>query len=193
MARRRKKPVSLPAIGSNGNVEVQIAEVQDPYEPDKKLTVAKNVKTSPLDWELSRGYIGRDQFLAGERFLKLYEAAEIGGARAIDYSRQKVDTSYVHKGLEVGVMEAAQELKDIRTHLGRRSYDLMVAVVGNRISIDAIAKAGAGSDKWANSVYAKHIRLTFCETLFELADYFGVVAKGRDRAKMRTFHSSEPV
>lgn len=172
-------------IGKGNQTDVRLVSVEDPFERGRKLNVARNVRTHPLEEELANCAISEDQYNAGNRFLRLYEQAEIGGAQAIDYTVQKVDTSFVHKGLPLHVMTAAKDLKDIRHFLGRRSYDLLVAVIGNRVRIEALAREASGGNGWQERLYRKHMRLTLAETLQELVSHFGVVARGNARARIR--------
>lgn len=183
MSKRKKQPITLPTIGFNGNIDLHLVEVQDPYEPEKKLRVARNVRNHPLDEEFAAGTINQDQLAAGNRFLALYERAEIGGAQAIDYSRVKVDTSYVHKGLATGVMEAAQELSDIRATLGSRAYGILVSVIGNRRRIDSIARDHVCED-WRLRQRRIYLRHALAAALEDLCSHFEVVAKGRDRGRI---------
>lgn len=180
MARKRKKPITLPSVGFNGNIEIHFAEVEDPFEKGKRLSVAKNVATHPLDHLLARSHITIDQKAAGDRFLRLYEDAEIGGARAIDYSRVKVDVSFQHKGLNPRAGKAIDELEAIRAIVGRRSYGLLWEVIGRRRSPHQIAaeidKAEIGSRRTR-----EFILTSLRHSLDDLAGHFGVAARGRKR------------
>jgi hypothetical protein len=191
MSKRKKRSITLPAIGHNGGIDLHLVEVQDPYEPDKKLRVARNVRNHPLDEEFAAGSISQDQLAAGNKFLELYERAEIGGAQAIDYSAVKVDTSYVHKGLAVGVMESAQELKGIRAALGSRSYDLLVSIIGNRRRIDAMARDYQEREEWRTRQHRIYLRHAFAAALLDLCSHFDVVARGRDRCRILSVQMSQ--
>lgn len=182
MSKKRKKPksISLPVVGRSGNIEIHMVEVSDPYEPDKKLMVAKNVATHPLDHLFAREAITRDQKAAGDRFLGLYEDAEIGGARAIDYSRVKVDISFEHKGLDPRSGQAIDELDAIRAIVGRRSYQLLWDVIGRRQSPHQIAaemdQALVGSRRTR-----EFLLTSLRHALDDLTAHFDVVALGRKR------------
>lgn len=136
---RKKRKVTLP--GLNGSVQLEETMIQDPFEPSKQLKVMKNTRVHPIDNMEARGTINAAQKAAGDRFLGLFDRAEIGGARAIDYSKVKVDVSYSHRGIAPGVAEAVQELNQIRQHLGARYYKLLCSVVGDRITVYDLARA----------------------------------------------------
>jgi len=179
--RKKPKPISLPVVGRSGNIEIHMVEMPDPFEPDKMLMVAKNVATHPLDHMFARAAITRDQKAAGDRFLGLFEAAEIGGARAIDYSRVKVDVSFEHKGLNPRTSEAIDDLEAIRAIVGRRSYQLLWDVIGRRQSPHHLAaeidQAPVGSRRTR-----EFLMTALRHALDDLIGHFDVVATGRKRS-----------
>lgn len=180
MSKRKKKSITLPLVGFGRNIEVHIVEVADPYEPAKKLTVAKNVNTHPLDHLLSRELISADQKSAGDAFLKLYERAEIGGAQAIDYSRVKVDVSFQHRGLDPAASSAIDELEEIRGVVGKRAYGMLWEVIGRRRSTHDLACEIDGV--FPQQRTKRFILDTLRCALDDLAEHFQVYARGRGRA-----------
>lgn len=179
--KRKKKAVSVATVGRSGNVEIQMVEVEDPFESGKKLVVAKNVFTHPLDHLRARNAITHDQKTAGDRFLALYEQAEIGGARAIDYSRVKVDVSFEHKGLDPKVGRAIDQLEEIRAIVGRRSFVLLWDVIGRRRSPHQLAAEIDGA-ALASRRTREFLMMTLRHALDDLISHFGLVAQGRRRA-----------
>lgn len=181
MSRKRKKAQSLPVIGrASGNVDLGVVDVPDPFEPGKTVRVLKNQAVTPIDHLEARGALTRDQKAAGDRFLALYEAAEIGGARAIDYSRLKVDVSFEHKGLDPKASRAIDELEEIRAIVGRRSYQLLWDVIGRRQSPHQLAaemdRAPVGSRRTR-----EFLMTALRHALDDLAGHFDVVAQGRPK------------
>ncbi|MEJ0092812.1 MAG: hypothetical protein WDN46_05125 [Methylocella sp.] len=169
--KRKKQQITLP--GLNCSVELEPASIQDPFEPAKQLTVMKNIRVHPLDSMVARKTINAPQKEAGDRFLELFDRAEIGGARAIDYSQVKVDISFTHRGLPKGVAEAVQELKEIRQHLGARYYALLVSVIGDRMAVYDLARARDKADTPATatlSYFTAALRLA----LDDLTELWGV-------------------
>jgi hypothetical protein len=176
--RKKPKPVSLPVVGRSGNIEIYMVEMPDPFEPDKKLMVAKNIATHPLDHLRARNAVTHDQKAAGDRFLALYEAAEIGGAKAIDYSRVKVDVSFEHKGLDPKTSEAIDQLEAIRAIVGRRSYRLLWDVIGRRQSPYQIA-AQIDQSSVGSRRTREFLMTALRNALDDLIAHFDVVAIGR--------------
>lgn len=181
MSKKRKKTPSLPVIGrASSNVDLGVVDVPDPFEPGKTIRVLKNQAVTPLDHLQARGALTTDQKAAGDRFLALYEAAEIGGARAIDYSRVKVDVSFEHKGLNPRVGEAIDQLDAIRAIVGKRQYQLLWDIIGRRQSPHQMAadwdRAAIGSRRTR-----EFILTSLRNSLDDLTAHFDVVAQGRVR------------
>lgn len=167
---KRGRKITL-AAGANGDIELIRVEVDDPYEAGAKLRVMKNVRVHPLDSMLARNRISQAQFEAGETFLKLFEQAEIGNVQAIDYQRVKVDVSYVHRGLDAVSMAAAKRLMAIRSAIGRRPYELLAKVVGERASPYSLAMGAPGG---ASDRMVWHVFQAVREALDDVAECFGV-------------------
>lgn len=175
MPRKRKKPVTL-ATAARPGIEVVAAVVRDPYD-GRPLTVAKNARVHPLDHMLARGRLTEAQKAAGDRFLEIWDRAEIGGARAIDYGRVKVDVSFEYRGLDPAVMGATDKLAGICGALGRRAYMLLVHVIGMRMSIFDLARRADGT---VDQALGRHLSASVKDALDDLIDHFGV-AKGAPR------------
>ncbi|MEJ0094538.1 MAG: hypothetical protein WDN46_14215 [Methylocella sp.] len=184
--KRKKQQITLP--GLNCSVELEPASIQDPFEPAKQLTVMKNIRVHPLDSMVARKTINAPQKEAGDRFLELFDRAEIGGARAIDYSQVKVDISFTHRGLPKGVAEAVQELKEIRQHLGARYYALLVSVIGDRMAVYDLARA---RDKAEKPTYAtlSYFTAALRLALDDLTEFWGV-GIGATRPRRHQFEMS---
>jgi hypothetical protein len=168
---RKKKPVTLP--GRNSAIELAEDKVLDPYD-GKPLDVVRNTRVHPLDYLKAHGRITFEQKAAGDAFLAIYDKAEIGGARAIDYERVKVDVSFVHRGIPAGTAEAIQNLAAIRLAVGPRPYKILLMVIGERQMPSEIAERNWCSHnaisqilKWA---------------LDDLIDFLGA-AQGRRRSR----------
>ncbi len=179
--RRNNKPVTLPP-GFNGDIDLQMVDVPDPFEPSKTIRVAKNTKVHPLDFLHNNGRIDDAQFEAGNKFLLIYERAEIGGAQAIDYSRVKVDVSFSHSGLSPDVAVAVTELGEIKCELGRKSYELACRVIGGRVSLSRIAgEVDKNEDpSWKTRGF---VNQRIKEVLDELCIYFGSAVGPRSKIR----------
>ena len=147
--KRKPSPITLP--GQQGRL-VELVEVDDPYEVGGRLTVVKNVSTSPLDHLYARGRLctadesEQDAYarkLAGEWVRVQYERSELSDAKAIDYSQVKVDVSFSYGGLSESKAESLQILKRLADHIGRTHYRIVYEVCGREVGIDDYLRAEA--------------------------------------------------
>lgn len=169
---RKRKPVTIAGPGRFG-IEIEAATVADPFD-GTALRVAKNVRVHPLDTMRARGRLTEAQKAAGDRFLAIYDRSQIGGARAIDYSRLKVDVSFSYDGLDEGAAAATSMLADVCREVGRRTYVLLVRVIGQRLAFWDMARRLDGT---VDQAEAEHVAWAFGKAIDDLADYFGC-AKG---------------
>lgn len=101
MKRKLKRPITLPSTTTTPhdrratdllrNAQVAPVIVDDPMEKGAKLVVMRSLRDDPLGRHHARGFIDSAQYEAGRHWQKCYEIAEIGGARAIDPSKEAVD------------------------------------------------------------------------------------------------------
>lgn len=173
MGRRRDRKPTLASTAACAGVEIQSVTVRDPYD-GRDLVVAKNVRTHPLDHMAARGRLSAAQKAAGDRFLAIWDRSQIGGARAIDYSRLRVDVSFAHSGLDASVAAATDHLRAICRDIGKRAYRLLVLVIGGRMAVFDLARRLDGT---VDDHEARHVSACLREALDDLADHFGV-AKG---------------
>jgi hypothetical protein len=165
--RRKGKPVTLAE--ARPGIEVVQVQVADPYD-GKPLTVSKNARVHPLDHMASRGRLTDAQKVAGDRFLEIFDSSQIGGAQAIDYSRVKVDVSFVYRGLDEGAMQATDELSAICRALGKRAYTLLVRIIGHRLGVFDLARQSNGH---VDRKLANHLSDSIKEALDDLSEHFG--------------------
>lgn len=176
-AQRKKEKVTLAKTTAAKLTTSEIVNVQvsDPFEPEKNLSVAKNIRVHPLDQMSARGRISEAQKSAGDRFLAIYDRSQIGGAKAIDYSTVKVDVSFSYDGLDEDAMKATDMLKEICLDVGKRSYGLLVKIIGHRLGLFDLARRLDGT---VDRDHAEHLSKSLKEALDDLDDYFGV-AEGK--------------
>lgn len=167
--------------------QVEIVEVQDPYEGGAKtIRAMRAVNHSPLDHMLARDRLhgpgeapedGLARHRAGTRLQSIYERAGARGAGAIDYSRVKVDVSMHYEGTPEGQAAALKQLRDIGRWLGDRHYRMLRALCGEGRTFFAIVAEFYPHDGWSCRMdcYAE-VR----EALNGLIYYFGIAA-GRER------------
>jgi hypothetical protein len=175
---RKRKTITLAPTAACAGIEIEHVVVQDPYEPEKPRLVAKNIRTHPLDQMLARGRLSETQKAAGDRFLALWDRSQIGGTRAIDYTRVKVDESRTFRDLDDRALAAARELERVRLSLGQRAYALLAQVIGERKGFWDLARRPDGKVERA---HAEHLAWSFRDAIDDLIDFFGVA-----RGKVRT-------
>lgn len=177
--------------GYDGRMEAAPAIVADPYEPGKTVEVQRNIAASPLTAIFARGRLQGEhdsaddaeaRYVAGQRFRALYERAEMGGARAIDYSRAKVDTSFAYRGIPESAGEAMRELAAIAKAIGDR-FTILHGIIGEEVRFMAWADRDAGGQ--ASTTHRLDCYQRLRDALDALIWHWGV-AKGRASAPMRS-------
>ena len=102
MKQRKRKPATVSPVLGIGTLKSQIAivDVDNPlYAPihagaagnPRKISVAINLRESPVAMMAARGTIDQSQLAAANHFRKLWEALGGSGAGAMDYTREPVD------------------------------------------------------------------------------------------------------
>lgn len=187
-----KNPPQMVA-GKEGRFELGTKTVDDPFQFDpndpgadplvrRRVNVAANVKHDVLEHMHSRRQIDDAEKAAGERFMRLVERSGIGGARAIDYGRAKVDGGKLADNLSVSVMAATEELADVRKHVGASAYSILqrILVAGGTIKQAARDLYRSDSPRWAEFL-GKRLK----EILGEVAEHWGL--KAGDTSKLRSW------
>jgi hypothetical protein len=129
---------AMPFTPSPEKREIDSRKVADPYD-GTPLKVAINARESPVEHMLARGMITYVQKLAGDRFRSIYEQAMIGGAKAIDYGKTKVDGGKLYDPMHESMHEASRDLQALATVLGQADYGLMLRIAGEGRSIRDVA------------------------------------------------------
>lgn len=131
--RKAKNPVTY------GKVELQAAFVDNPdWRPDlegekgfpRKVRAAVNIRESAVGTLAARKLIDEAQAEAAIHFRRHWETTGGVGARAIDYSRDKVDGGRIADPIDVAQMRAAKKLAEAKEELGTRNYELVRSVCG---------------------------------------------------------------
>lgn len=131
MPRKRDKP-KLQVIGYDGRVEIGFKPVQDPFEPDKELTVAVNIRHDEVEHMFARHQIDEAQRRAGNRFLGLVERAEEAHGLAVDPGREPVDSSGFARDISDARLAAAVELSRLAGYLGVRDYRIARFIIARK-------------------------------------------------------------
>jgi hypothetical protein len=121
--------------------------------------------------------------LAAAKFRGLYERAQLGGARAVDYEAVKVDTSGPTEEaiFEIGD-KARREYMGAVMRLGMDASSIIEQVVVHDMSVRDLCRArGEGEGGAARDRMTKRLR----EATSALSDHFGYSGTARDRSKIR--------
>lgn len=141
----------------NGSTRYAVVKARDPYDlatreaekndvgewvvphskGSKKIIALRN---DPLAMMHVKGTIDDVQLKAGRAYQDDWHAAEIGGARAIDMGKDKVDGGKLAESDTDSRLKAHMELKRIHAALGDYGRDLVQAVLGRNIPVAQVAK-----------------------------------------------------
>lgn len=161
------------------NAKVVPVEVEDPYEPGAKILAIRSTRDDPIADMLARGHIDQCEFETARHWQRLYEGAEIGGARGIDPSKEAVDGGRMADVLTDRQVKATKELKRARDELGAAGNWLIVSVLGTKKTLELVAwewrRAPPGSATY------RYITRRFHECLQALSELFGYALPPRGR------------
>lgn len=105
------------------------------------IKVLRSVRDDPLAGMLARSQIDEAQFSAGRLWQQYREESEIGGARAIDPTREAVDGGRFKEPDISRMSRALIELKRADESLGSYGASLIHDILGRRMSIAQVAQA----------------------------------------------------
>jgi hypothetical protein len=103
MGKRKLKRVAALVGGQNGNIhdrraadllakaQVGAVVIEDPYEAGGKIVAFRSLRNDTLAHMHHHRQIDDAQYYAGRHWQRSYELAEVGGAKAIDPTREAVD------------------------------------------------------------------------------------------------------
>ena len=162
-----------------------VGEAPDVFEPHKTARVVRNMREHALSYLEHQGRITADQRLAGDEFRRHYECAMLGAARAIDYTRVRVDGGVVADPLTERMQDAHRWLSEASRipGVGQVGYQLLVNVAGEGQFVSEVAKRWGGVHAAGSSRAEGYIMGRLCEALDEVAKHFGLIAIGRAKRK----------
>ena len=105
------------------------------------IKVLRSVRDDPLAGMLSRSQIDAAQYEAGRLWQQYREDSEIGGAQAIDTTKEAVDGGRFKEPDITRMSKALRELKLADEELGAYDASLIYDVLARRMSITQIAAA----------------------------------------------------
>jgi hypothetical protein len=148
--------------------DVAPINVADPYEAGATITVMRSLRDDPLGAMHAAGQLDECQYLAGRYWQKAYELAEIGGARAIDYSQDRVDGGKIPEPtISDTQARAFRDLSSARKSLG--DY-------GSSVVYDILARGMTVKECATRRMMTREIELNFIGRRFrECLDTMAVV------------------
>jgi hypothetical protein len=149
------------------NSQVVPAVVQD--AAGDYIKVLRSVRDDPLAGMLSRGQIDHAQFMGGRTWQEHRENSEIGGAQAIDTTKEAVDGGRFKEPDVTKLSQALRELKKADSVLGAYGASLVHDILGRRMSIAQVAQAR----NMTRELEVKYIGRRFRECLESLAKLWG--------------------
>lgn len=160
------------------NIERGYKVVPDPWEPGARLSVPCNMRESPIEHMAARKRLNAAQKDAADRYRALYERAQLGPLRAMDLAKERLDGGGAGDAFSDRVMEAARRIAVANRNLGRVAAALVINVVGEGVSIDALARGyPLMTDKRANG----YVTGRLIEALDQLVEHWGLIAEGGQR------------
>jgi hypothetical protein len=129
--KRKIAKISLPPIA--------MMEVDNPmFSPDhaetksnpKRIMAAYNAKESYVGLLFIRGHISAAERRAGDKVRQAFEMMGGAGARAIDYSRTKVDGGQIASTVTIEQLQAGATLRECHSILGAQGHDLIIRIAG---------------------------------------------------------------
>lgn len=130
------------------NAQVAAVEIDDPLEPGAKAYAFKSIRDDPLNRMFIHGHIDKAQLEAGEKWREAFEVAEIGGAKAIDWTKERVDGGRLSEPFTERQRRAFRTLARAADALGRDGDALVRDVLGRRMFLNQAAAArGLGSER----------------------------------------------
>lgn len=133
----------MKAVTLAGRVVEGVRMVDDVYAPGEKVAVRVNLAEHPAELLRARGLIDEPLYVAASKFRAAYEAAGIGGVRAIDPTREAVDGGGACS-VEIDA-QAYDRLNFYARRLGPICYPLIAAVMGQGRSVSEVARAWHGA------------------------------------------------
>jgi hypothetical protein len=118
---------------------VVVDTVDDPLEPGAALAVIRSLRDDVLATLRARGHVQQHQFMAGRAWQRLYELAEIGGARSIDPELLRVDGRGPTTTRELRRVRAIKYLVRINNKLGQYGEALLYDVLIGGLTLRDIA------------------------------------------------------
>lgn len=190
--RRRKKPYD-PAEATRvhdrrstdllRNAQAAPVEVEDPYEAGAKIVAMQSIRDNPLIRMHVHKQIDDAQYQGGLAWQADYEVAEIGGARAIDPTKEAVDGGKLPEMLTERQQKAFDGLSKAARELGQFGCSLVHDVLAERKFIEQVAIERGFDNQRSIDYYGRRFRE--CLETLALVYGFAMIAESRNREVLR--------
>jgi hypothetical protein len=181
MAKRKLKRSITLAGGQNAKIHDRKATdlvhqqvgpviVEDPYEAGGKIVAFRSLRDDTLAYMHQHKQIDDAQFRAGRDWQRDLELSEVGGAKAIDPTKEAVDGGGLpYSGITDGQSKALASLSRAARALGMEGEAIIRDVLGSHLSLAAAAvKRGLTSER-----ERAYLGSRFREALETLAETYG--------------------
>jgi len=139
--KRKPKPEAETALATIGHskAHVEIIDIDNPYfnaaqEGEsgnvKKIRAAVNMMESPAAHWLHKGLIDVAEYRAASHFRSLFERAGGTGAKAMDFTREKVDGGGFITPISDSRIDATNKLAELHGVIGHDGFGLMTTLCG---------------------------------------------------------------
>lgn len=189
---------------SNGHETFGVLTVDEPKERDARGRPIRRQKVistrdDPIGWMYQHKQLegendrdGRDaemRLASARRFQQLYERAEIGGAKAIDFTKDVVDGGQIATPDAMLRKEAHDALNALWLMLGKNGSNLVRRVLGEKRTLVEVAAMLLGidvpTDRVERSMLIRGLVGNLLDALDSLADHFGIRPKRGARGPRR--------
>lgn len=162
--RKRKQRITLARanerLAQNLPDKVMVApvEIDDPYEYGAKIVAFKSLRDDPLGRYHVRRMIDDAQYQGGRAWQDDYEAAEIGGASAIDTTKEPVDGRRYQDMVTDRQRDAMGRLARDARQLGMEGEAILRDVLGDRLFMEQVAQKRGFSGQRAIDYFSARFR-----------------------------------
>jgi hypothetical protein len=163
--------------------DLRMTMVESPVS-GRREPALKSLRDDPLGRMAKRGQISVAQEDAGRLWQGYYEAAEIGGARAIDTTKECVDGGRLGEPFTDEQRRAVRKLAEARAWLGEIHHRLIERVLGHRMFLYQVAALdGLNAERGSDDM--RYLSRTLKAALDVLAEKFGKSGVGSTTRGLR--------
>lgn len=171
-----------------GHIELGERLIGDRLSKDGQTRVTVNVRESAIAHMASRGRLNASQVEAGERFRRLCELSAIGRMGSVDLDGGGGGGRGIGDPITDSVVRASRELSDALRALGKQQSSIMVAIVGEGLLIEDMAKRYAQAGGIVSGRRAEgYVTGTLVDALDELVRLWRLEAIGKPKIKAGTY------